>query len=945
MGKRIRLSMLGVVLCLASTISGQGYDPGVPDTLTFGGATVGVGVSVPLEISIFNDSLVWALDMVLVLTTPDSGAINLDSVRYVGRIADPSILPQHIVNKKRMNGVYPDTLLIALLREIGDPLPAGAGAVMELYFTGVHPGQVTISSGCLSNGVCVDFLNNVSDEYVPVVLPGIVDVVPSTIPPTIILPDNLPLVGVSADQVEFAVAAQSPPGFPTELTLSSMTGWDDPSILPLAVPDLDSTGQFSWTPGLSDVGIWRVSLVAIDSSGMMTEADVQIQIVSSSDYLLNLEVAETPEVPLTNGLAHGDFNNDGNWELLVSAVSTPNSSAFAVYNYTSGGALNRVSQWGPDSYIHDMAVGYVNGDDYLDAVLFRDSYLRVLSGGPDSLAYVDLAKPRTPSQRDGILADFNGDAHLDYVCASLEGALVYLGGDNATFSDPVWFIEGDSVLSINTADFNDDGFDDLALGTTTGLQVLLSDGQGGFVEGEFYPQDFGTVDLEVTTRGADFNGDMHFDLCLASPSKGGQYSDLYVYLGDSDGTFEPVLVRRVLGQVLAARPGDFNGDAILDIAYVNGSFGYAAIVFGDGDGGFTNELRFAVPDYTPRRLDCLDLDLDGDMDIIVGSYTQGLTTSSSLFVYMNQSNPERVSQKYFEVQAANSVDIDLQSPSGARLNRVSNTIASGELYLRDADHNDRLDIKATCRTIESGRYDLIATPRKNAPNGALFSLEYTVGEQRFRLTDDVPSTTRYVFPLYPDGVSSVSPVQGSFVQSPTLVFTWPNNGETRFELARDLNFTQVVHTATVAGGSYTLTSALPETDSTPYFWRVRSDDYSGDNVVYVFNAVASPTGVDGNGGDQALPDSYRLAQNYPNPFNPETSVSYAVPYAAHIRITVHNVLGQLVAVLVDQVQPAGNYTVTWDASDSQGRSVASGVYFYRMQSEKFSATRKMVLLR
>jgi len=401
----------------------------------------------------------------------------------------------------------------------------------------------------------------------------------------------------------------------------------------------------------------------------------------------------------------------------------------------------------------------------------------------------------------------------------------------------------------------------------------------------------------------------------------------------------------VLGQILAALPGDFNSDGFLDIAYLNGAERYVAIAFGDGNGGFDNELRYAVPKYTPRRLDCLDIDFDGDLDLVVASYVHGVSTNSSLYVFLNQANPDRVSQMYFDIQAANNADIELRTPGGGRLNRVSNTIASGELYLRDADQNDQLDVKATCRTIEPGRYDLIVLPRKNEPSGSVSSLEYTVGEQRFRLTHDMSLSGRTVFPLYPDGVSPVAPVQGSFVPNAQPKFTWPDGGETLFELARDLNFTQIVQSASVSGGSYTLTSALPESDSTPYFWRVRSAGPSSDNIVYVFNAIASPTGVDDNGSNQALPSSFSLAQNYPNPFNPVTSVSYDVPAAAHIRITVHNVLGQQVAVLVDQVKSPGVHTVSWDASDSQGQPVASGVYFYRMQSGAFSATRKMVLLR
>ena len=89
-----------------------------------------------------------------------------------------------------------------------------------------------------------------------------------------------------------------------------------------------------------------------------------------------------------------------------------------------------------------------------------------------------------------------------------------------------------------------------------------------------------------------------------------------------------------------------------------------------------------------------------------------------------------------------------------------------------------------------------------------------------------------------------------------------------------------------------------------------------------------------------LPDSYALNQNYPNPFNPSTVLTYALPEAAHVKLTVYNVLGQEVEVLADDAKEAGIHTVNWDAG-----YLASGVYFYRVETDKFSDTKKMMLLK
>ena len=94
-----------------------------------------------------------------------------------------------------------------------------------------------------------------------------------------------------------------------------------------------------------------------------------------------------------------------------------------------------------------------------------------------------------------------------------------------------------------------------------------------------------------------------------------------------------------------------------------------------------------------------------------------------------------------------------------------------------------------------------------------------------------------------------------------------------------------------------------------------------------------------------LPTAFALAQNYPNPFNPRTAIKFALPVATHVRLEVFNVLGQRVAVLKDEPMAAGRHEVTWDGANTHGKSVATGVYLYRLTTEQYTETRKMVLLK
>ena len=94
------------------------------------------------------------------------------------------------------------------------------------------------------------------------------------------------------------------------------------------------------------------------------------------------------------------------------------------------------------------------------------------------------------------------------------------------------------------------------------------------------------------------------------------------------------------------------------------------------------------------------------------------------------------------------------------------------------------------------------------------------------------------------------------------------------------------------------------------------------------------------------PAAFSLASNYPNPFNPATTIRYALPQAADVRLTVYNVVGQVVRTLVAEHQSAGRYLVAWDATNDNGHSLSAGIYFYRLQAgDEFHAVKKMLLLK
>ena len=108
-------------------------------------------------------------------------------------------------------------------------------------------------------------------------------------------------------------------------------------------------------------------------------------------------------------------------------------------------------------------------------------------------------------------------------------------------------------------------------------------------------------------------------------------------------------------------------------------------------------------------------------------------------------------------------------------------------------------------------------------------------------------------------------------------------------------------------------------------WGLR---FNGDNITGVSNV------------SNEIPGKYNLSQNYPNPFNPVTKIAYALPKSGLVSIKVYDILGREVALLINEVKNAGNYSVDFNASN-----FTSGVYFYKLESNGFSDIKKMMLIK
>ncbi len=118
-------------------------------------------------------------------------------------------------------------------------------------------------------------------------------------------------------------------------------------------------------------------------------------------------------------------------------------------------------------------------------------------------------------------------------------------------------------------------------------------------------------------------------------------------------------------------------------------------------------------------------------------------------------------------------------------------------------------------------------------------------------------------------------------------------------------------------------------NSGEYLYRLKQIDFDGSsNISEILTVSYNPV------------MNFNLDQNYPNPFNPSTDIKYQTSDAGHVRISVYNTLGQKVADLVNEFQPAGSYKVRFN-----GDNLASGIYLYKLEVNGMSSIRKMVLMR
>lgn len=153
------------------------------------------------------------------------------------------------------------------------------------------------------------------------------------------------------------------------------------------------------------------------------------------------------------------------------------------------------------------------------------------------------------------------------------------------------------------------------------------------------------------------------------------------------------------------------------------------------------------------------------------------------------------------------------------------------------------------------------------------------------------------------------------------------------------------------GSNQAVSSAIPEIMLSPTVsafngraWFGWVDSRTDGFNIYATNFIYLPTNVNDDNGN-VVPKGFSLNQNYPNPFNPSTEITFSLPVKGNITLSVYNMLGQSVAILAQGMFQAGEHTAWWNGKSKNGQPVSSGMYFYRLQTDSYSETKKMILLK
>lgn len=516
------------------------------------------------------------------------------------------------------------------------------------------------------------------------------------------------------------------------------------------------------------------------------------------------------------------------------------------------------------------------------------------------------------------------------------------------------------------ADYDNDGDLDCYVVGRASSRLYRNDGQDKFTQ--ITGSDIGTTDNRgFACAWGDYDNDSFVDLVVALPAgfAGLPFESNRLLKNDGDGTFTQIDSGTTVinsGQAFYTVPSwsDYDQDGDLDLfigsgpanGIVDTDFLYRNLTAENGSEPFERILMGEIA-TTPRDgqvFNWIDYDNDRDLDVYITNYWGGQPNGLVNELYRNDggsftriNSGPLVTDESFSLA---SVWADYDNDGDLDVYVTTEGGQNNNFYLNNGDGTfTRIDDTVVNNTNMRATWGATAGDYDNDGDIDLFvpTLGRKSGNARiknFLFRNDLSANNNWIN-ISLVGTQSNKAAIGAKVHAKATI-----NSEVVWQM-REVSAQNSFN----GHNSFRVHFGLGDATSIDELiveWPSGASDnlsnVSANQFITVTESGALPKTAN-EGATALLPENFALSQNYPNPFNPSTTISYRLPEAAEVNLTIYNNMGQAVKTLVTGIQSSGERSVTWNAIGDNGLRVPSGVYFYTLVAGEFMQTRKMLLIK